>query len=168
MIKKEHGKFVVYSESGKHFGTYDSEKEAKHRLAQMEYFKHIKGSKPLNKKAYLNKVIPKYFSSLDVGIYSGLPDIENAVISTKHLYNKYMMGAKIRNAIASTTKVSRNSAEKAVSKLTKNKKVIRSVKTLAGQSITEPDILLSAAVPIPGAQPAYIVGKKSIKNFIKK
>jgi len=42
MIKQENGKFVVYSESGKKFGTYDSESKAKQRLAQMEMFKHMK------------------------------------------------------------------------------------------------------------------------------
>ena len=42
MIKLEDGKYNVYSESGKRFGSYNTEKEAKHRLALMEYFKGIK------------------------------------------------------------------------------------------------------------------------------
>lgn len=42
MIKKENGKFVVYSESGKKFGTYNTEVAAKKRIRQMEMFKHMK------------------------------------------------------------------------------------------------------------------------------
>ena len=42
MIRQEGGKYVVYSESGKRFGSYSSEKDAKRRLAQMEMFKHMK------------------------------------------------------------------------------------------------------------------------------
>jgi hypothetical protein len=38
-IRHEGGKYVVYSHSGKHMGTYDSEAGAKHRLQQIEYFK---------------------------------------------------------------------------------------------------------------------------------
>lgn len=47
MIKKENGKYHVYSESGKHFGTYATEAEAKKRLQQMEMYKAMakKGSK---------------------------------------------------------------------------------------------------------------------------
>ena len=42
MIKQENGKYVVYSESGRKFGTYETEAKAKRRLAQMEMFKHMK------------------------------------------------------------------------------------------------------------------------------
>ena len=47
MIRKTGGKYQVQSEStknGKHknLGTYTSKEAAKHRLAQIEYFKHIK------------------------------------------------------------------------------------------------------------------------------
>ena len=47
MIKKENGKYNVYSESGKHFGSYATEAEAKKRLQQMEMYKSMakKGSK---------------------------------------------------------------------------------------------------------------------------
>jgi hypothetical protein len=38
-IRHEGNKYVVYSHSGKHMGTYDSEAGAKHRLQQIEYFK---------------------------------------------------------------------------------------------------------------------------------
>jgi len=43
MIKKIKGKYVVLSErSGRRFGTYKTLKEAKIRLRQVEYFKHLK------------------------------------------------------------------------------------------------------------------------------
>jgi hypothetical protein len=43
MIRKIKGKYVVFSENThRKFGTYKTLKEAKRRLAQMEYFKHLK------------------------------------------------------------------------------------------------------------------------------
>jgi hypothetical protein len=46
MIRKlKNGKFKVVSESGRNMGIYDSEKEAKKRLQQVEYFKHKKKEK---------------------------------------------------------------------------------------------------------------------------
>jgi len=43
MIKKIKGKYIVLSENtGRQFGTYDSLKEAKERLRQIEFFKHLK------------------------------------------------------------------------------------------------------------------------------
>jgi hypothetical protein len=43
MIKKIKGKYVVLSErTGRKFGTYKTLKEAKARLRQVEYFKHLK------------------------------------------------------------------------------------------------------------------------------
>jgi hypothetical protein len=39
-ISKEGGKWCVKSEKGKNLGCYFSEKEAKKRLRQIEYFKH--------------------------------------------------------------------------------------------------------------------------------
>lgn len=48
MIKKEKSLYKVESESGKNLGKYKTEKEAKKRLQQVEYFKHkslIKGMK---------------------------------------------------------------------------------------------------------------------------
>lgn len=41
MIKKVKGKYVVYSEKGKRFGTYFSLAAARKRLRQMEMFKHF-------------------------------------------------------------------------------------------------------------------------------
>lgn len=42
MILKRQGKYVVTSEDGKRkFGTYDSLKKAKKRLAQVHYFKYL-------------------------------------------------------------------------------------------------------------------------------
>lgn len=46
MIKKIKGKYVVLSETtGRKFGTYKTEKDAKKRLRQVEYFKHAKSSR---------------------------------------------------------------------------------------------------------------------------
>lgn len=43
MIRKENGKYNVYSETGdKHLGgPYNSEEEAQKRLKQIEFFKHF-------------------------------------------------------------------------------------------------------------------------------
>lgn len=49
MIKKIKGKYVVLSEhTGRSFGSYDTLEEAKRRLRQVEYFKHLaeRGAKP--------------------------------------------------------------------------------------------------------------------------
>ncbi len=57
MIKKIKGKYVVLSETtGRKFGAYGTEKEAKKRLRQIEFFKHIKGKKAGGKGS-------KWFSS---------------------------------------------------------------------------------------------------------
>jgi hypothetical protein len=43
MIRKIRGKYVVMSEkTGRTFGTYKTLAEAKQRLGQVEYFKHLK------------------------------------------------------------------------------------------------------------------------------
>jgi hypothetical protein len=44
-IRKNKGKWTVYSESGKPMGTYDTREKAVKRLRQIEYFKHKKGQK---------------------------------------------------------------------------------------------------------------------------
>ncbi len=41
MIKKINGNYRVVSKSGKNLGTYKTEKEAKKRLKQVEFFKHL-------------------------------------------------------------------------------------------------------------------------------
>lgn len=43
MIKKIKGGYQVVAESGRNMGTYRTKEEAKKRLRQIEYFKHIKG-----------------------------------------------------------------------------------------------------------------------------
>jgi len=46
MIKKIKGKYVVLSETtGRKFGAYKTKREAKRRLQQIEFFKHLKGRK---------------------------------------------------------------------------------------------------------------------------
>jgi len=43
MIKKIKGTYEALSETtGRSFGSYKTLKEAKHRLQQVEYFKHLK------------------------------------------------------------------------------------------------------------------------------
>jgi hypothetical protein len=43
MIVKRGGKYVVVSEmTGRRFGTYDTLAEARRRLRQIEFFKHLK------------------------------------------------------------------------------------------------------------------------------
>ena len=43
MIVKEAGKYIVVSEAtGRRFGSYDTLAEAKRRLRQIEFFKHLK------------------------------------------------------------------------------------------------------------------------------
>ncbi len=44
MIVKKGSKWCVVSEkTGRSFGCYATKKEAKHRLQQVEFFKHLKG-----------------------------------------------------------------------------------------------------------------------------
>ncbi len=46
MIVKVGRKWKVVSEqTGRSFGTYDTKEEAKRRLRQVEYFKHVKGKR---------------------------------------------------------------------------------------------------------------------------
>ncbi len=42
MIKKIKGRYRVVAESGRNMGTYKTIEEAKKRLRQIEYFKHVK------------------------------------------------------------------------------------------------------------------------------
>jgi len=41
MIRKEKGKYVVRSETGKNLGTYTTKAAAQKRLGQVEYFKRV-------------------------------------------------------------------------------------------------------------------------------
>jgi len=47
MIKKQGSKYTVIAESGRKMGTYDTKKEAKKRLQQIEFFKYLKKSPKL-------------------------------------------------------------------------------------------------------------------------
>lgn len=42
MIRKIKGRYKVVAESGRNMGNYATLKEAKRRLQQIEYFKHVK------------------------------------------------------------------------------------------------------------------------------
>jgi len=59
MIKKKGSKYVVVAESGRIMGTYRTKQEAKKRLQQIEFFKHLKGGKSkgvkLRKKSLAKK-----------------------------------------------------------------------------------------------------------------
>ena len=44
VIKKEGDQWVIYSKTGKKLSSHPSEKEAKKRLREIEYFKHTKGA----------------------------------------------------------------------------------------------------------------------------
>jgi hypothetical protein len=58
MIKKQGSKYLVVAESGRHMGTYKTMAEAKKRLQQIEFFKHLKsgGFKgKLRKRSLLKK-----------------------------------------------------------------------------------------------------------------
>ncbi len=50
MIKKVGSKYVVVVESGRHMGEYKTKAEAKRRLAQIEFFKHLKSGSRLKPK----------------------------------------------------------------------------------------------------------------------
>ena len=51
MLKKIGSKWVVFSETtGRKMGSYKTKKEAKKRLRQIEFFKHLKGSPSLRGK----------------------------------------------------------------------------------------------------------------------
>jgi hypothetical protein len=43
-IRKVGSQWCIFSESDKRLGCYSSEKQAKKRLQQIEYFKYVKGS----------------------------------------------------------------------------------------------------------------------------
>ncbi|MBI4119776.1 MAG: hypothetical protein HY456_02955 [Parcubacteria group bacterium] len=62
MIRKVKGKYVVLSETTRRrMGSYRTLKEAKRRLAQVEYFKHLKHSprlrRQVRKRSLLRKVV---------------------------------------------------------------------------------------------------------------
>jgi len=42
MIRKTKKGYIVTSESGRHMGTYQTLQDAKNRLQQIEFFKHLK------------------------------------------------------------------------------------------------------------------------------
>lgn len=72
MIKSENGKYVVYNESGDRrlSKTYDTEEEAKQRLAEIELFKH---------------------SGQDLAIYNGSEVLLNSPVRTPEKDKKYQV-----------------------------------------------------------------------------
>ena len=60
MIRKIHGNYVVLSETTRReFGTYKTLKDAKRRLAQMEYFKRLKKSPRLRRQVRKKSLVRK-------------------------------------------------------------------------------------------------------------
>ena len=58
MIRKIGSKYVVVAESGRNIGIYKTKAEAKKRLKQIEFFKHLKSGKinsKLRKRSLLKK-----------------------------------------------------------------------------------------------------------------
>lgn len=50
MIRKIRGGYRVLSEKGRNMGTYKTMEDAKTRLRQIEFFKHLSGKKKEGKK----------------------------------------------------------------------------------------------------------------------
>jgi len=59
MIKKHGSKYVVVAESGRHMGEYKTMAEAKRRLAQIEFFKHLKSGSGLKLKLRKRSLLKK-------------------------------------------------------------------------------------------------------------
>lgn len=60
MIKKIKGKYVVVSETtGRSFGSYKTLKQAKKRLQQMEFFKHLSKNSSMRGKLRKKSLIKK-------------------------------------------------------------------------------------------------------------
>jgi len=70
-IRKTGSQYTVYSKKGKRMGTYPSKKQAKKRLQQIEYFKHVGESKDNNtSQGFLDKikiVIDKFIDNKNSG-----------------------------------------------------------------------------------------------------
>ena len=112
MIRKENGKYIVYSKTtGRKFGTYDTEEAAKKRLRQIEMFKHMKkhamlpiflspqASKALKAKISQNlaKSIIKNPNSVDGPWYGFKDSVRKALTpATKEMtYKDYMILRRI-------------------------------------------------------------------------
>jgi len=59
MIKKQGSKYVVMAESGRVMGEYKTKAEAKKRLQQIEFFKHLKSSPNLRSKLKKRSLLKK-------------------------------------------------------------------------------------------------------------
>lgn len=52
MIRKQGEKFIIYSESGKKLGEFNSKEEAEKRLKQIEFFKALETHPGIAKKKF--------------------------------------------------------------------------------------------------------------------
>ena len=75
-IKKEDSKWVVYSKSGKKMGTYDTEKEAKRRLRQIEYFKRRKNE---SVSEAVDEMLDRYVDEAMERYYKEHPEAKESV-----------------------------------------------------------------------------------------
>jgi len=84
--KLPNGKYRVFSEKGRNMGTYNTRQEAKKRLRQIEYFKHVKSSSNItytsvirslkNDKDLVKKFKEKYKEAFDHLFINGESDID--------------------------------------------------------------------------------------------
>lgn len=63
IIRKEGGKYILYSHKGKKLGTFSSEEEAKKREKQINYFKYLDKHPKGSLLTYLDfqEITEKYF-----------------------------------------------------------------------------------------------------------
>lgn len=91
MIVYENGKYTVYSESGRRFGTYNTKEQAKKRLAQIEMFKHMKKQASINKLAvspeFLTKVLTSRLSKINT---KGVEDYAKLSKQIDRMHNDYI------------------------------------------------------------------------------
>ncbi len=99
VVQLENGKWQVQSEKGKNLGTYDSEKDAKKRLQNIEFFKHkkayIEDEEPIQDTAMLSpETMEKWNSFSDNDrkkMFRALKELRNNDIKiTDNAYNNIM------------------------------------------------------------------------------
>jgi len=93
--KLPEGKWRVYSEKGKNLGTYDTESEAKKRLAQIEFFKHNELNLKFEKFAEVGLDI--FTKTTEEDWYSHLKSLHQytkfTADSLKKIYNSFIQSA---------------------------------------------------------------------------
>jgi hypothetical protein len=82
VVKLDSGKYQVQSEKGKNLGTYSSEKEAKERLKDVEFFKHKKASRKAlsNKDIDYKEITQEEWDKLSEHDYTSVIDGTNYIL----------------------------------------------------------------------------------------